>query len=131
MLTDNQHFLFGISTGIALVATIQYLVSLASSGPPQQAQQSANITKGDIVAISASKSNLLAEESLAHSRPATPGIDRTLSSLSSSVLQNLESHLVVSSSKLQKIVLHLISEMKKGTLECFNFLLLFAFFLVA
>lgn len=115
-LTENQHFLFGITTGIAIVATIQYLVSLASSASTSsssslQNQSSNGLGRGTGAPLHRTTSSIMEdprfEDNLAHSRSATPG-------LSSSVLHSLESHLTVSSSKLQKIVLHLISEMKKG-----------------
>jgi hexokinase len=76
-----ETFLFGLMTGIAVVATVQYLISLT-------------------------KRPKLEQVSLKQHQKAVKDRD--------SVLAMLDNELVVTSSRLQRIVLHMVSEFKKG-----------------
>ncbi|KAJ3310157.1 glucokinase [Boothiomyces sp. JEL0838] len=116
--TKSETFLFGVTTGIAVVATVQYLVQLASYAFPQQKTTSSGIIKPVPVRFKQSEEpvvdtavNSEVGSSVTLSRPPSPK-----SSLPS-VLETLDNQLVVSSSKLQKIVLHMVSEFKKGLMN--------------
>lgn len=78
-LMKYETYFFGLATGIACVATIQYFVHLISCDRKKH---------------------------LDAAIPVSPGV--------ASVLASLDSQLMVSSSKLQKIVLHMVREFKKG-----------------
>ncbi|KAJ3276622.1 glucokinase [Terramyces sp. JEL0728] len=93
-LVQNETFLFGVTTGIALVATIQYLVGFLA--------RPADGYEPPIV------QPIVDQFQHAISRPQTPP------SNSGAVLASLDDQLVVSTAKLQKIVLHMVTEFKKG-----------------
>lgn len=105
-----ETFFFGVATGIACVATIQYLVSLSSSygGNGQvhhRSRAAAASSQGTFSAPSSSPEK-------ASSHLLVPSLSSA--NLTPSVLASLEDKLVVTSSRLQKIVLHMVSEFKKG-----------------
>ncbi|KAJ3310149.1 glucokinase [Boothiomyces sp. JEL0838] len=93
-LVQNETFLFGVTTGIALVATIQYFAGLFTK--PVESLEPPIIQP------------VVEQFGPPVSRLTTP------SSNLGSVLANLDEHLVVSTAKLQKIVLHMVTEFKKG-----------------
>jgi hexokinase len=76
-----ETFLFGLMTGIAVVATVQYFISITKR------------TKHDQVSLKQQQKAVQERDS---------------------VLAMLDNELVVTSSRLQRIVLHMVSEFKKG-----------------
>jgi hypothetical protein len=99
-----ETFFFGLATGIACVAAVQYLVSLTGVSNNYNKQYLSSIHDQD-------------EKSVKHvvrSQPSTFEPSRPSNSLTPSVLASLDEKLVVTSSRLQKIVLHMVSEFKKG-----------------
>ncbi|KAI8897032.1 hypothetical protein BC833DRAFT_540711 [Globomyces pollinis-pini] len=99
---NNLIFWFGVSTGISLVATVQYLVSLR-----EQHQQPTTIsTSYKNVPEKSQKQSNEKNLSAVATRPSSP--------IRGTLLASLDQQLTVTSSKLQKIVLHMVSEFKKG-----------------
>jgi hexokinase len=98
-----ETFLFGVATGIACVATVQYIVGLI-----QDANVEVNISKRKVPRaveeVHEGHHEIVKQESV--KIPPSPGV--------ASVLTVLDAQMVVSSSRLQKIVLHMVSEFKKG-----------------
>lgn len=84
MSQKPETFLFGLATGIAIVATVQYFMSFAKKVKPAPVLNE----------VSSKNQKAIQERD--------------------SVLAMLDSELVITSSRLQRIVLHMVSEFKKG-----------------
>ena len=107
-----ETFFFGVATGIACVATIQYLVSLSSSYGQGQVHQRSRATPASSEGTCPASSAPSSSPGKASSNLLVPSLSSA--NLTPSVLASLEDKLVVTSSRLQKIVLHMVSEFKKG-----------------
>jgi hexokinase len=84
-----------MATGVACVATIQYVVHLLEFH-----------SRYEPIAKQPRNTAVKEQENVGSKIPQSPGV--------ASVLETLDSQLIVSSSRLQKIVLHMIGEFKKG-----------------
>ncbi|KAI8897028.1 hypothetical protein BC833DRAFT_540698 [Globomyces pollinis-pini] len=102
-MDNKQTFFFGVTSGVALVATVQYLVSLLATKPVVAGQQ-----------FISHKDPLRKRPKVLQSQMDSETPNRPTSALPGSLLSTLDTQLTVPSSKLQKIVLHMVSEFKKG-----------------
>jgi len=98
-----ETFLFGLMTGIAAVATVNYFVLLSRSR-----FNDGRFPQHHSAASPHSRQSLL---SGSHSRQASSDNEPDLAR---EIVASLDSQLILSSSKLQRIVLHMVSEFKKG-----------------
>ena len=99
-----ETFFFGLATGIACVATFQYLVALTGISKHYHIHRHQN----DIASAYDVKENAVEHSKGEHSK------GRFSNSLTPEVLASLDEKLILTTSKLQKIVLHMVSEFKKG-----------------
>jgi hexokinase len=112
MRVDLTSFIFGIVTGISCVAAVQYFVSVSckdKKGKSRSKAPSSPIPPSPMPKILTSPFDSTTTRS-----PVISTFNQLETQGILQVISKLDKKLVVSSSKLQKIVLHMVSEFKKG-----------------